>query len=192
MRAVGEIGDDGGSVNDQAFEAQPLTVSSFYIYASLLLHLRLSPPIDLSSVHLSPVRIIFKAGEIRINPDWRVGTGMDSKEVEVQRSRTRREKDSVHQTAQDIPSNPKEPWDVEMDYNDSLTLPEGATSEATPATSSQPRSSSYPPEPGLELLAVLLKNPDLVFALKLPNPAPLRDIYLVLIYIPQVVYSKEG
>ncbi|GAB4854962.1 hypothetical protein Ancab_023550 [Ancistrocladus abbreviatus] len=60
-------------------------------------------------------------------------------------------------------------WRCKEIENPIEQLPEGATSEATPATSSQPGSSSYPPEPGLELLAVLLKNPDLVFALKLPR-----------------------
>ncbi|GAB4829863.1 hypothetical protein Ancab_019509 [Ancistrocladus abbreviatus] len=112
--------------------------------------------------------------EICINPDWRVGTGADSKEVDVQRSRTRRERETVYQTPEDIPLNAKEPWDIEMDYDDSLTieipveqLPEGTPlePEPTPGTSSQPGSSSAPPEPDLELLAVLLKNPDLVFAL---------------------------
>ncbi|GAB4841149.1 hypothetical protein Ancab_021893 [Ancistrocladus abbreviatus] len=111
--------------------------------------------------------------EIRINPDWRVGTGMGSKEVAVQRSRTSWEKATVYPTAQDVPPNPKEPWDVEMDYDDSLTveiptgqLPEAATSKATsPPTSSLPGSSSTPPHPDLDLLVVHLKNPDLAFAL---------------------------
>ncbi|KAK7835695.1 homeobox protein luminidependens [Quercus suber] len=120
--------------------------------------------------------------EIRLNDHWSVGGGENSKEVEVQKNRNRREKETIYQTFQEIPSNPKEPWDIEMDYDDTLTpqvpieqppdadsletqvatnqVVNSAVSLATP--SSQASSTA---EPDLELLAVLLKNPELVFAL---------------------------
>ena len=132
--------------------------------------------------------------------------GESSKEVEVQKNRIRREKETVYEAIQDIPSNPKEPWDIEMDYDDSLTPlipieqpPDAATDSATPvvppepvvspveterdavAAASEPSSSSsHAPSggntsssrngsssalPDFELLSVLLKNPELVFAL---------------------------
>ncbi|OVA04318.1 Homeobox domain [Macleaya cordata] len=123
--------------------------------------------------------------EIRLNSLWRVGTGENGKEVEIQRDRMRREKEIIYQRIQDIPSNPKEPWDREMDYDDTLTpeIPteqppdaDGAENLSSPhnketiaaASSSTPvpvTGNAPEPEPDLELLAVLLKNPDLVFAL---------------------------
>lgn len=90
----------------------------------------------------------------------------------------------------EIPSDPKEPWDSEMDYDDTLTpsvpteqLPdldgaetpldspreaeEIAVTSSSTATSSQGNNNGNVavPEPDLELLAVLLKNPELVIAL---------------------------
>ncbi|PQQ03046.1 homeobox protein LUMINIDEPENDENS isoform X2 [Prunus yedoensis var. nudiflora] len=59
--------------------------------------------------------------EIKLDPEWRVGGGENGKEIEVQRNRNRREKETIYQRVQEIPSNPKEPWDIEMDYDDSLT-----------------------------------------------------------------------
>ncbi|KAL6968462.1 hypothetical protein U1Q18_034264 [Sarracenia purpurea var. burkii] len=129
--------------------------------------------------------------EVRIHDAWRVGTGENSKEVEVQRNRIRREKETIYRTSQEIPSDPKEPWDREMEYDDSLTLEipteqlpdaDGGETEAAVVSPRQeennavvatrPESSSQNsngaggvPEPDLELLAVLLKNPELVFAL---------------------------
>lgn len=130
--------------------------------------------------------------------------GESSKEVEVQKNRIRREKETVYEALQDIPSNPKEPWDLEMDYDDSLTPvipieqppdadsaaespvpPEpvagwGETERNTVAVVASERSSSLLPGngnassnsnvgsaalPDFELLSVLLKNPELVFAL---------------------------
>lgn len=97
----------------------------------------------------------------------------------------------IYQKFQDIPPNPKEPWDLEMDYDDTLTpvipaeqLPEGEGTE-THASPNNGASNGVAPnqrehvgavstsqvgnlsvaEPDLELLAVLLKNPELVFAL---------------------------
>ncbi|XP_058084253.1 homeobox protein LUMINIDEPENDENS-like [Magnolia sinica] len=119
--------------------------------------------------------------EMRINNLWSVGAGEKSKEVEVQIVRIQREKETVYRSVRDIPPDPKEPWDVEMDFDDTLT-PEIPTeqppdidgAEASPRISNNasdaPTVMPAPittgnPEPDFELLAVLLKNPDLVFAL---------------------------
>ncbi|GMH25994.1 hypothetical protein Nepgr_027837 [Nepenthes gracilis] len=120
--------------------------------------------------------------EIWINPTWSVRAGENSKEVQVQSNRTRREKEILYQTPFDAPSDPKEPWDIEMDYDDSLTpvipieqLPDTDAIEepqgvelsgvSTDTTSLQSGEGGAAPMPDFELLAVLLKNPDLVFAL---------------------------
>ncbi|KAF3790355.1 Homeobox protein LUMINIDEPENDENS [Nymphaea thermarum] len=130
--------------------------------------------------------------EIRINCLWRVGAGEKSKEVEVQTQRLKREREAVYRKLQDIPPNPREPWDAEMDYDDSLTpevpaeqlpsdqeslvdtrLPSPSEVKNVVATAAEPVPSvnaaapvsNVGAEPDLELLAVLLKNPDLVFAL---------------------------
>ncbi|XP_022758039.1 LOW QUALITY PROTEIN: homeobox protein LUMINIDEPENDENS-like [Durio zibethinus] len=121
--------------------------------------------------------------EIKLNDLWRVGAGESSKEVDVQKNRNSREKETFYYTNQEIPSNPKEPWDREMDYDDTLTpeIPteqppdtdcmetqvthgEHVNSAVTLAPSSQ-IGGGVEAEPDLELLAVLLKNPALVFAL---------------------------
>ncbi|XP_031485900.1 homeobox protein LUMINIDEPENDENS [Nymphaea colorata] len=130
--------------------------------------------------------------EIRINCLWRVGAGEKSKEVEVQTQRLKREREAVYRKLQDIPPNPREPWDAEMDFDDSLTpevpaeqlpsdqeslvdtrLPSPSEVKNVVATAAEPVPSvnaaapvsNVGAEPDLELLAVLLKNPDLVFAL---------------------------
>ncbi|KAM1101803.1 hypothetical protein ACFX2B_008034 [Malus domestica] len=134
--------------------------------------------------------------EIKLDPSWSVGGGENGKENEVQRNRNRREKEIIYRTVQETPSNPKEPWDIEMDYDDSLTpeIPIEQPPDVADSTETQafPREynpetmvvpsqgansvASLPPalsqinkasaaEPDLELLAVLLKNPELVFAL---------------------------
>ncbi|MCL7029918.1 hypothetical protein MKW94_002632 [Papaver nudicaule] len=123
--------------------------------------------------------------EIKINSLWRVGVGENSKEIEIQSNRMRRERETIYQRIQDIPSDPKKPWDQEMDYDDTLT-PEIPTEQPVDVDAAENNSlyhqetvtgpsTSYlvpvstgsvaEPEPDLELLAVLLKNPDLVFAL---------------------------
>jgi hypothetical protein len=119
---------------------------------------------------------------MKLNDVWSIGGGENSKEVEVQKNRNRREKETLYQTVQEIPSNPKEPWDIEMDYDDTLTpqvpieqLPDADGSETQVATNQVVNSAvslatpssqaSSTAEPDLELLAVLLKNPELVFAL---------------------------
>ncbi|MED6206592.1 hypothetical protein PIB30_028309 [Stylosanthes scabra] len=122
--------------------------------------------------------------EVKLRDTWSVGAGENSKEVDVQKNRNRREKETVYQTVQEIPSNPKEPWDLEMDYDDTLTLEipieqlpdvDGAELTVAPevathavhgvATTSSTSNVADTAQPDLELLAVLLKNPDLVFAL---------------------------
>lgn len=133
--------------------------------------------------------------EVWIDPAWSLGAGENSKEFEVQTQRNRREKETFYASLKDIPLNPKGPWDVEMDFDDSLT-PEipieqppdadametdsvstappnivvpvvdkqiGSTSSVSPAVAAGANGAAS--EPDLELLAVLLKNPQLVFAL---------------------------
>lgn len=123
-----------------------------------------------------------------------MGAGERSKEVDVQTQRIRREKETLYHNIRDIPSDPKEPWDVEMDFDDTLTpeIPTEQVPDADGAQFASPRNCEKPTkvssprdgdnvveaskaassavgcgstEPDLELLAVLLKNPELVFAL---------------------------
>lgn len=126
---------------------------------------------------------------MKLKDAWRVGAGENSKEADAQENRNRRDKETIYQTVQEMPSNPKEPWDIEMDYDDTLTpeipieqLPDGDGAEivvasnrdATHAVQGVATTSSTSiaatAEPDLELLAVLLKNPDLVFALTSGQP----------------------
>jgi hypothetical protein len=129
-----------------------------------------------------------------IDPSWSVGAGENSKEREVQTQRNRRDKETFYANQKDIPLNPKDPWDQEMDFDDSLTpeipieqQPDADTMEtdyvdaappatvdhlegeqvvSTSSTSVVDASSVNDTEkPDFELLAVLLKNPQLVFAL---------------------------
>nr|ADV56700.1 homeobox protein [Phaseolus vulgaris] len=124
-----------------------------------------------------------RPAEVELKDTWRVGSGENSKEVDAQRNRDRREKETIYKTIQEIPPNPKEPWDLEMDYDDTLTLeipieqlPDGDGADITVSpnqvaahtvqgVASTSSTSMAPAEPDLELLAVLLKNPELVFAL---------------------------
>ncbi|XP_027926504.1 homeobox protein LUMINIDEPENDENS [Vigna unguiculata] len=120
--------------------------------------------------------------EVELKDSWSVGGGENSKEVDAQRNRDRREKETIYKTIQEIPPNPKEPWDLEMDYDDTLTLeipieqlPDGDGADITGSPNqvaahtvegvASTSTSVAPAEPDLELLAVLLKNPELVFAL---------------------------
>ncbi|XP_020211335.1 homeobox protein LUMINIDEPENDENS [Cajanus cajan] len=121
--------------------------------------------------------------EVKLKDTWRVGRGENSKEVDVQKNRIRRERETIYKTVQEMPPNPKEPWDLEMDYDDTLTpeipteqLPDGDGAEiavspnqdathAVQGVASTSSTSLATAEPDLELLAVLLKNPGLVFAL---------------------------
>ncbi|KAM0828907.1 hypothetical protein ACQ4PT_067217 [Festuca glaucescens] len=133
--------------------------------------------------------------EVWIDPSWSLSTGENSKELDVQTQRNRRGKETFYASLKDIPLNPKDPWDLEMDFDDSLT-PEIPIDQAPDADAMESDSvDAAPPdigfpdenkqvgstssssltvpagangaatEPDLELLAVLLKNPQLVFAL---------------------------
>lgn len=141
-----------------------------------------------------PIKSIFFSAEIKLNDLWRVGGDENSKEVDVQKNRNRREKETIYNTVQEIPSNPKEPWDREMDYDDTLT-PEIPTEQppdidgtetqvvheehvngaAVAQATSSSQIGNIAAEPDFELLAVLLKNPDLVFALTSGNSANLTS-----------------
>ncbi|CAA7388578.1 unnamed protein product [Spirodela intermedia] len=121
---------------------------------------------------------------IRISELWSIGNGESSKEMDVQTARIRREQEARYPSADAIPANAKDPWDVEMDFDDSLTpeIPtepppeadagvdaaDAAAEPAAPAASAPPAEAATAAPvagPDLELLAVLLKNPELVFAL---------------------------
>ncbi|KAJ1412645.1 Homeobox-like domain superfamily [Sesbania bispinosa] len=142
--------------------------------------------------------------EVKLKDSWRVGAGANSKEVDAQENRNRRDKESIYHSVQEMPSNPKEPWDLEMDYDDTLTpgipieqLPDGDGAEiavspnqvATHAIHGVASTSSTvnaaTAEPDLELLAVLLKNPELVFALtsgqagSIPNQETLKLLDMI-------------
>ncbi|CAH9117379.1 unnamed protein product [Cuscuta epithymum] len=111
-----------------------------------------------------------------IPENWKLCAGENSKEVEIQKNRIHREKETIYRTLHEIPLNPKEPWDHEMDYDDTLTpqipteqLPDVNNTEDIPpddvSTVVHSENVNNMAEPDLELLAVLLKNPELVFAL---------------------------
>ena len=141
---------------------------------------------------------MFLVAAVWIDPSWSVGAGDSSKELEVQTQRNRREKETFYASQKDTPLNPKDPWDLEMDFDDSLTpeipidqAPDADTMETdsvgaapnavAPVEDKQIGSTSSTsvsvangtnredPEPDLELLTVLLKNPQLVFALTSNN-----------------------
>ncbi|KAL9168471.1 hypothetical protein ABFS82_04G017500 [Erythranthe guttata] len=115
--------------------------------------------------------------EVKIMESWSVAEGANSKEVEVQKNRIRREREIFYRSFQEIPSNPREPWDREMDPDDTLTpeipieqLPDVEPSETLSASANNETllsasSENNIHEPDLQLLAELLKNPELVFAL---------------------------
>ncbi|CAI9297185.1 unnamed protein product [Lactuca saligna] len=133
--------------------------------------------------------------EMKMNKEWSVCYGENSKEVEVQNKRMKREKEVFYNTNLEIPANPKEPWDREMDYDDSLTpeipteqLPDEddenmkmVTQEPTQTEavtiSENNKLSSIGPD--LELLAVLLKNPQIVFALTAGQGGSLSNAQMV-------------
>lgn len=126
-----------------------------------------------------------------IDPSWSVGAGDNSKELEVQTQRNRREKETFYTSQKDVPMNPKDPWDLEMDFDDSLTpevpidqVPDvdametesvgAAPSAVAPVKDKQIESTSSTSgavaddeeaNTDYELLTVLLRNPELVFAL---------------------------
>nr|XP_016449138.1 PREDICTED: homeobox protein LUMINIDEPENDENS-like [Nicotiana tabacum] len=123
-----------------------------------------------------------KPPEVKMSDAWKVCDGGESKEVDIQNNRIRRERETIYRTVQEIPLNPKEPWDREMDPDDTLTTeipieqlpdaegaetvvlrPEDEETEAASASTSNGIATTA--EPDVELLAVLLKNPELVYAL---------------------------
>lgn len=113
----------------------------------------------------------------------RVCAGGESKEVDVQNKRVRRETEAIYRTVQEIPLNPKEPWDPEMEPDDTLTtevpleqlpdeeraetgvLPQEDRETEAAALASTSNGIATTAEPDVELLAILLKHPELVYAL---------------------------
>ncbi|KAL3328698.1 hypothetical protein AABB24_036038 [Solanum stoloniferum] len=126
----------------------------------------------------------------------KVCAGGESKEVDVQNKRVHRETEAIYRTVQEIPLNPMEPWDPEMEPDDTLTtelplvqLPDAEGSEtgvlpqedreteaAALASTSNGIASlellailsngiATTAKPDLELLAILLKHPGLVYDL---------------------------
>ncbi|XP_006359409.1 homeobox protein LUMINIDEPENDENS-like isoform X1 [Solanum tuberosum] len=120
---------------------------------------------------------------LQLSYAWKVCAGGESKEVDVQNRRVRRETEAIYRTVQEIPLNPKEPWDPEMEPDDTLTtelplvqLPdaEGAETGVLPqedrkteaaALASTSNGIATTAKPDLELLAILLKHPGLVYDL---------------------------
>ncbi|CAH8301281.1 unnamed protein product [Eruca vesicaria subsp. sativa] len=150
--------------------------------------LRMSPQTILKNCKRKQIEWHVPPG-MELDELWRVAAGANSKEADVQKNRNRREKETTYQSLQTIPLNPKEPWDREMDFDDSLTpeipsqqpqeesitepqdsLDERRTAAGAASTSSSQSSSI---EPDYELLAALLKNPDLLYALTSGNPGNL-------------------
>ncbi|XP_006359408.1 homeobox protein LUMINIDEPENDENS [Solanum tuberosum] len=124
-----------------------------------------------------------KPPEMQPSDAWKVCAGGESKEVDVQNKRIRREREIIYRTVQEIPLNPKEPWDREMDPDDTLTtelpleqlpdaegaetgvLPQEDRETETAALASTSNGIATTAEPDVELLAILLKHPELVYAL---------------------------
>ncbi|KAK4357278.1 hypothetical protein RND71_022888 [Anisodus tanguticus] len=124
----------------------------------------------------------WKPPEVQLSDTWKVCAGGESKEVDIQSNRIRRERETIYRTFREIPLNPKEPWDREMDPDDTLTteipieqLPDAEGAEAVAlrledinteaALASTSNGIPTTAAPDIELLAVLLNNPELVYAL---------------------------
>ncbi|BBN11584.1 protein MpHD10 [Marchantia polymorpha subsp. ruderalis] len=60
--------------------------------------------------------------EFHLDPQWNVAAGEDSKEKEMQSARVKREEEAYYPDASTIPSDPKDPWEEEPNYDDSLTF----------------------------------------------------------------------
>uniref|UniRef100_A0A0D9V9Y0 Homeobox domain-containing protein n=1 Tax=Leersia perrieri TaxID=77586 RepID=A0A0D9V9Y0_9ORYZ len=189
------------SISKQPVDPSPSTSKQSTVSPSDMPEIPVSSKLNITTKEnftekLDSKRVIWQTPpDVRIDPAWSLGAGENSKEFEVQTQRNRREKETFYASLKDIPLNPKDPWDVEMDFDDSLT-PEipidqppdadametdslstappnigvpvvdkqvGSTSSVSPAVASGSNGASS--EPDLELLAVLLKNPQLVFAL---------------------------
>lgn len=126
-----------------------------------------------------------------IDQEWRVVSGQNSRELHDQKIRNKREKEFVYQRHEEIPQNPKNPWENEIDYDDTLTPIIPVEQVHDTIDTSQTQSSMFPstenesqmtsvPSTGVSipltggvsgpvhdpvLLDALLKNPDLVFTL---------------------------
>ncbi|TMW97633.1 hypothetical protein EJD97_005223, partial [Solanum chilense] len=114
----------------------------------------------------------FDAG-LQLRYASRVCAGGESKEVDVQNKRVRRETEAIYRTVQEIPLNPKEPWDPEMEPDDTLTtevpleqlpdeeraetgvLPQEDRKTETAALASTSNCIATTAKPDLELLATL-------------------------------------
>ncbi|KAH0739757.1 hypothetical protein KY290_038462 [Solanum tuberosum] len=138
---------------------------------------------------------------LQLSYAWKVCAGGESKEVDVQNRRVRRETEAIYRTVQEIPLNPKEPWDPEMEPDDTLTtelplvqLPdaEGAETGVLPqedrkteaaALASTSNGIATTAKPDLELLAILSNGiattakPDLeLLAILLKHPGLVYDL----------------
>ncbi|KAJ3676171.1 hypothetical protein LUZ60_003583 [Juncus effusus] len=130
------------------------------------------PDIDPSNLmeRLSRAKIRWRAPpEIKLDPAWQVSAGQNSKESLIQTHRTRRGSEALYPDPLSVPPNPKDPWDRELDFDDSLTPliplnqdpdPDPVGSDPNPVEPDQVGAG-----PDMELLAVLLRNPEVVFAL---------------------------
>nr|XP_043619577.1 homeobox protein LUMINIDEPENDENS [Erigeron canadensis] len=152
--------------------------------------------------------------EMKIIKEWSVCCGENSKEVDVQNNRIKREKEVFYNTILEIPPNPKEPWDQEMDYDDSLTpvipieqlpddddnmiaeptevAPEHTNNYAAGTSTITENNYRNAAEPDLELLAVLLKNPQIVFALTAGQGGNLSNEQMVQLLDAIKVNAAQG
>ncbi|KAF2598498.1 hypothetical protein F2Q68_00009714, partial [Brassica cretica] len=175
-------------VQADEFRNRKLSTPPKSISSKVGVMLRMSPHTILKNCKRKQIEWHVPPGMV-LDELWRVAAGANSKEADVQKNRNRREKETTYQSLQTIPLNPKEPWDREMDFDDSLTpeipsqqpqeesiteqqdsLDERRTAAGAASTSS---SQSGSVEPDYELLAALLKNPDLLYALTSGNPGNL-------------------
>ncbi|KAG2312086.1 hypothetical protein Bca52824_023643 [Brassica carinata] len=172
-------------VQADEFKNRKLSTPPKSISSKVGVLLRMSPQTILKNCKRKQIEWHVPPGMV-LDELWRVAAGANSKEADVQKNRNRREKETTYQSIQTIPLNPKEPWDREMDFDDSLTpeipsqqpqeeslaepqdsLDERRTAAGAASTSSSQSSSV---EPDYELLAALLKNPDLLYALTSGQP----------------------
>ncbi|KAL2607407.1 hypothetical protein R1flu_025980 [Riccia fluitans] len=57
-----------------------------------------------------------------LDPQWKVAAGEESKEKDVQSARVKREEEAYYLDFSSIPSDPKDPWEEEPNYDDTLTF----------------------------------------------------------------------
>lgn len=81
---------------------------------------------------------------VKLDAGWGVAAGDASKEREVQAARVKREEESFYPDLLSIPANPKDLWDEEPSYDDTLTfdipIEVPQTAESTQSKSSSPSS----------------------------------------------------